>query len=117
MSKPSWLGFAWLFNRQLTRAMFWSVVVVAAGVTVNLVGIRLLGDLATWQRWLSSHSRHFFLWRAFLYLVTAIGWWLMRRRLLLREPSEQSRHRLARTEIAALASIVLLEASSLLRHP
>jgi hypothetical protein len=40
----------------------------------------------------------------------------MRRRLLRREPSRETRQRLLRTEIAVVIAVVALEASQALRH-
>ncbi|UQP97318.1 hypothetical protein KP728_17460 [Xanthomonas arboricola pv. juglandis] len=115
MIRPAWLRFSWLFNRRLGSALLWALLVIGAAVVVNLVGIRLVGDVEGWQRWLQAHADHFALWRLFLYGATAYGWWWMRRRLLRREPSNETRQRLVRTEVAAVVAIVLLEASALLR--
>ncbi|MEN2384125.1 hypothetical protein [Comamonas sp. A7-5] len=100
-----------LFNRRARRTLLWAVVLIAAAVSTNVVGIQLLGSLDGWQRWLSETSLYFFVWRLLVYVVT-IGLWLrMRRRLLAHETGTQARKRLIRAEIAGCLTLVLLEAS------
>jgi hypothetical protein len=105
-----------LFNARLGRALLWTLLVVLTAVAINLAGIRLVGSLDGWSRWLRAHTGYFLVWRLCLYAATGCGWWWMRRRLRQREPSQEAHRRLLRTEIAAVISIVLLECSALLRQ-
>lgn len=98
-----------IFSRRLGMALLWTTFVVGVAITVNVIGIRFIGSIDGWQRWMQAHAGHFLVWRLCLYAGTASGWWWMRRRLRQREPSSDSRRRLLRTEIAAVAAIVLLE--------
>jgi hypothetical protein len=109
----NWLR--WLFNARLGWALLWTLLVVMAAVAINLAGIRLIGSLGGWSRWLRAHAGYFLIWRLCLYAATCYGWWWTRRRLRQREPSPEAHRRLLRTEIAAVLSIVLLEGSVLLR--
>jgi hypothetical protein len=86
---------------------------VAAGV--NVVGIRLVGDVDGWTRWLDERSGYFLVWRLCLYGATVYGWIWMRRRLRARDPSAETG--LRRGEIGAVATIALLEVSLLWRSP
>ena len=79
------------------------------------LGIGIVGSIDDWERWLRAHSAHFLVWRLLVYTVTAYGWWWMRGRLREREPESEAHQRLLRVEIAAVVTIVLLEASQLLR--
>lgn len=90
-----------------------AVVLVAA--SINVIGIRIMGDVTAWNGWLQTHTGHFAAWRGLLYFTTAYGWWWMRSRVLRREPSSQTRTRLCRTEIAAVIAILLLETTTFLQ--
>lgn len=106
----------WLFSRRAARVLLWTVVLVAAAVGANLVGIYLVGSVAGWERWLAAASGYFLVWRLCLYGATAYGWMWMRRRLLAREADDaQARRRLVRSEIAGAVAIVALEASLLMQ--
>lgn len=111
MNRPAWLS-----NRRVVAALAWSLLVVLIAVAVNIAGIHFIGSIDDWERWLETHTEHFFVWRLCLYSATAGGWWWMRKRLRQREPAAQSHQRLLRTEIAAVITLVLLEGSLLLRH-
>ncbi|WP_321897218.1 hypothetical protein [Burkholderia cepacia] len=111
--RPAWrLNRRWLFNRRVGAALLWMGVVIGAAVVVNLAGIRIVG----WQRWLHAHAFVFLIWRLGLYAVTARGWWWMRQRVQRREPAVETRQRLLRIEIAAVAAIALMEGSAWLQH-
>ena len=118
-SRASWLRPRWLFNRRAMKALLWTVLLVAAAVGANIVGIYLVGSVANWERWLAAPAGSFLLWRMCLYGATAYGWVWMRRRLLAREAQRgadrQARRRLLRSEIAGVAAIVALEASLLMQ--
>ena len=115
----SWLRPRWLFNRRAMKALLWTVLLVAAAVGANIVGIYLVGSVANWERWLAATAGYFLVWRMCLYGATAYGWVWMRRRLLAREAQRgadrQARRRLLRSEIAGVAAIVALEASLLMQ--
>ena len=96
--------------------MLWVLLVAGIAVGVNVVGLHVVGSIDGWEQWLREHSGHFLVWRLLLYAATAYGWWWMRRRLREREPSAETHQRLLRVEIAAVATLVLLEGSQLLRN-
>ncbi|MDZ5765605.1 hypothetical protein [Stenotrophomonas maltophilia] len=115
--RANWLGR--LFSRRAAKALLWTVVIVAASVGANVVGIYLVGSVAGWEQWLVAAADYFLVWRLCLYGATAYGWVWMRRRLLAREAQigadEQARRRLVRSEIAGVIAIVALEASLLMQ--
>ncbi|HHF0928382.1 TPA: hypothetical protein ACPJH2_000904 [Pseudomonas aeruginosa] len=113
--RTTWLRPRWLFGRRAAKALLWTVVLVAAVVGANIVGIYLVGSVAGWERWLAAASGYFLVWRLCLYGATAYGWLWMRRRLLARETDAHARRRLVRSEIAGVVAIVALEASLLLQ--
>ena len=113
------MAFGWLrrlFSARLGRAILWTLLIVLVAIAINLVGIRLVGDIDGWSRWLRAHGGYFLIWRLCLYAATGYGWWWMRRRLRQRETSSDAHRRLLRTEIAAVLAMVLLEGSVLLRQ-
>ena len=115
-TRASWPRLRWLFSRRAAKALLWTVVLVAAAVGANLLGIYLVGSVAGWERWLAAASGYFLVWRLCLYGATAYGWMWMRRRLLAREGDDtQARLRLVRSEIAGVIVIVALEASLLMQ--
>ena len=115
-TRASWWRPSWLFSRRAAKALLWTVVLVAAAVGANLLGIYLVGSVAGWERWLAAASGYFLVWRLCLYGATAYGWVWMRRRLLAREADDaQAQRRLVRSEIAGVAAIVALEASLLMQ--
>jgi hypothetical protein len=109
----------WLFSRRAAMALLWLVLIVAAAVGANVVGIYLIGSVAGWERWLAASAGYFFIWRLCLYGATAYGWIWMRRRLLAREDQSgtdtQAQRRLIRAEVAAVVAMVALEASLLMQ--
>lgn len=115
----SWLAVlrpSRLLNRRAGLVLLWAVLLAVIAATVNLAGIRIVGSIVGWERWLHAHAARFLAWRLVLYAGTAYGWWWMRRRLRQREPSTEAHQRLLRIEVAAVAALVLLEGSQLLRH-
>ncbi|MEZ1376829.1 hypothetical protein QVM80_28640, partial [Enterobacter hormaechei] len=80
-----WRPFRWLFSRRVGQALLWAVMLVAAAVGANIVGIYLVGSVAGWEQWLVSAAGYFLVWRLCLFGATAYGWVWMRRRLLARE--------------------------------
>ena len=119
MTIGTWLRPARLLNRRvasgLLRTLLWVLLVAGVAVGVNIAGIHVVGSVDGWQSWLKANRGYFFAWRLLLYAATAYGWWWMRRRLLEREHSAESHLRLRRVEIAAVITLVLLEASQVLR--
>ncbi|MDF8361299.1 hypothetical protein [Achromobacter anxifer] len=111
----TWLRPRWLFSRRTGKALLWAAAIVAAAVGANIAGIYLIGSVAGWQRWLAAASGYFLVWRLCLYGATAYGWVWMRRRLLAREGSAQTRRRLVRSELAGVVAIVALESSLLMQ--
>lgn len=107
---------SWLLNRRVVATLLWTVLLLAAAVAANLVGIYLLGSIDGWEHWLSDTADYFLLWRIGLYTATTYGWLWMRRRLLARESSSEARQRLVRTEIAGVAAIIALESSLLMQR-
>lgn len=116
MTRSGWWRFAWLFNRRVGMALFWSALVLGAAVAVNLAGIRIVGGIDGWERWLRAHAMVFLAWRLCLYAGTAWGWWWMRRRVQQREAAAETRQRFLRIEVAAVVAIVLMEGSAWLQH-
>lgn len=88
-------------------AMLAALMVVA--IMVHVIGVRLVGSVAAWQRWLHAHAWTFGLWRLGLYAAIVRGWWWMRTRVRQRENSFEAQRRLMRAEIAAVLAIVLTE--------
>ncbi|HBO7085099.1 TPA: hypothetical protein L4973_006028, partial [Pseudomonas aeruginosa] len=79
-TRASWLRPRWLLNRRAAKALLWTVVLVAAAVGANIVGIFLVGSIDNWERWLTATAGYFLVWRLCLYGATAYGWVWMRRR-------------------------------------
>ena len=117
--RATWLHPRWLFSRRAAKALLWTVVLVAAAVGANVVGIYLVGSVAGWEQWLTATAGYFLVWRLCLSGATASGWIWMRRRLLAREDQNgadrQARRRLVRSEIAGVVAIMVLEASLLMQ--
>lgn len=117
MSRSGGGRCAWLFNRQVAWALLYLALVVGAAVAINLIGIRLLGDIEAWRHWMQEHAGSFRAWRLFLYAAIAYGWWWMRRRVLQRDPSPEARRCLVRTEVLAVAAFALLEINRVVSTP
>ncbi|CAM8820060.1 hypothetical protein [Burkholderia pseudomallei] len=106
--------------RRISRSLLVVLAVLAAltvvAIIVHAVGVRLVGSVAAWQRWLHAHAWVFGLWRLVLYATIARGWWWMRTRVRQRDASPEARRRLIRAEIAAAFAIVLTEIVAM-RYP
>ncbi|HBO0859737.1 hypothetical protein KKY53_10840 [Pseudomonas aeruginosa] len=96
------------------KVLLWIALLLAASVTANIAGILFIGSIQGWERWLADAAAYFLFWRLCLYAATAYGWRWMRRRLLARDASADTRRRLLRTEIASVAALLALECSLLL---
>jgi hypothetical protein len=112
---PAWLRMRRLFNRRVGYALLWAVLLLAVAIAVNLIGIRALGSIESWERWMSDHASYFLAWRLLLYAGIAYGWRWMHKRVIAREPGAESRKRLIRVEIAGVAALAVLEGSLLLQ--
>jgi len=106
----------WLFNRNVGKALLWTVLLLALAVAANILGIYLLGSIHDWQNWLSAAAAYFFVWRLCLYAATIYGWRWMRRRLLACETDGDARKRLIRAEVAAVIAVAVLEISLLVQE-
>ncbi|CAJ4012817.1 Uncharacterised protein [Burkholderia pseudomallei] len=95
-------------------AMFATLTVVS--IVVHGIGMRLIGSVGAWQRWLHAHAWMFALWRLSLYAAIVRGWWWMRARVRQRESSPDVQRRLMRAEVAAVLAIVLTELVAM-RYP
>ena len=81
--KLAWLQA--LRSRRLGRMVSAVVLVVLIAAVINVVGIRFVGDIDGWTRWLDERAGYFFAWRVCLYAGAAYGWWNMRGRLRARD--------------------------------
>ncbi|NBK54252.1 hypothetical protein [Pseudomonas aeruginosa] len=116
MTRSNSWRFPWLFNRRVGFALLWSALVLGAAVAVNLAGIRIVGGIDGWERWLRAHAVVFLAWRLCLYTGTAWGWCWMRRRVQQREAATEARQRFLRIEVAAVTAIVLMEGGAWLQR-
>lgn len=96
-------------GRSLVTALVMLLAITVVMIAVHAVGIRIVGNVAAWQRWLHLHAWMFRLWRLALYVAILRGWWWMRTRVHQRDRSPDARCRLTRAEIAAVLAIVLTE--------
>ena len=111
----AWLRAGGRFGRRIGSTLLWTVLLLATAIAINLIGIRLLGGITDWERWMNEHAGHFLAWRMLLYAGTIGGWMWLHRRLLTREPDTATRRHLLRTEIGAVLALAALEISTLLQ--
>ena len=104
-----------LFSRGALKVLAWLLATIAFTALINVLGIRLVGDTVTWERWLATHRVLLFIWRLCLYAAIAWGWWWMHQRVMAREPDRTARWRLLRGELAAVLLIVVFEVAEALR--
>ena len=97
------------------KTLLLAVVIIAAAVGANLVGIYLVGSVAGWERWLAASAGYFLVWRLCLYGATVYGWSGCAAGCWPGEEDAQARRRLVRSEIAGVVAIVALEASLLMQ--
>ncbi len=86
-----------------------------ASRSANVVGLHIVGSIDGWSSGCASTRATSSSGGCCSYAATAYGWWWMRRRLREREPLAETHQRLLRAEIAAVATLVLLE-GQLLRN-
>lgn len=103
-----------LLKGPLSRALLGTLLLLLVGAAINVIGIRVVGDITGWSLWLKAHGSLFLLWRLGVYGLTAYYWWRMRERMCQREPGAESR--LRRVEIAAVLTILTFEAAGFI-HP
>lgn len=96
-------------NRSVCRTLLWILAVLAVAAAINGIGIRIVGDVARWNRWLKEHAAWFVAWRLCVYGATTYGWWRLRERLCRREPGPEIASRLRRMEIAAMITVLAVE--------
>ena len=101
-----------LGHSRIVSALLWALLVGLSAVTVNVVGIRIIGSVNGWAHSLHAHRAFFLVWRLCLYSATACGWWWMRERVRHREPGAD--RRLRRVELAAVLAVVAFEGVALL---
>ncbi|MFN1266870.1 hypothetical protein [Pseudomonas lundensis] len=97
------------------RGAVWALGLVLVAILINVLAIRLLGDVQAWSNWLRDHTLGLLLWRLGLYAALIYGWRWMRARLLQREPDAATR--MHRAEWAGVTALVLLEVSNALSGP
>lgn len=106
-----------LFNRRVAWTVLGVLAIVMIAATVNVVGIRVVGNIDGWRRWMQSMSPYFLAWRVCLYGATAYGWGWMHKRIKRRERNPDTAARLRRTEVAAVLAVLVLEVAVLLQAP
>jgi sulfite exporter TauE/SafE len=107
------LCLSWLFNRRVVLALSKGMLV---GVVLAAIMASLrVGSVEDWQRWMTEYAGVFLVWRLLLYVFIARSWFCLRRRLRQYERLPEAHQRWRCMEIAVVISIVLLEASQLLR--
>lgn len=99
----------WRWPRTMIAVLAMLAAMTVAAVVVHAIGLRIVGGIAAWQRWLHAHAWILALWRLVLYALIARGWWWMRTRVRQRDHSSGARRRLIRAEIAAVFAIALTE--------
>lgn len=102
--------------RRIAVSTLWAASILLAAVAVNVVGIAVIGSTFKWDRWLSDHRMHLFVWRFILYVSLVLGWCWMRTRVVNRETSGNPSVRLRRAEISAVLVIALVETGALIRQ-
>lgn len=108
------LALRWYPLRRFLWALLCALALVLIAALVNVIGIRVVGDVNSWAHWLRAHRGDFLAWRLFLYGATAWGWWWMHERVRRREPGAHAR--LLRVEIAAVLVILALESFGCLQR-
>ncbi|MFJ4443328.1 hypothetical protein ACIPZ8_14695 [Pseudomonas sp. NPDC089422] len=83
-----------------------SLLVLATGTAVSLLGIELCGGVIEWRRWLADNTGALRIWRFALYAAMAAVWVHIRRTHPLQSVQHQ---RLLRLEFTVVALLMLLE--------
>lgn len=84
---------------------------LVVAMAIHLFAAGVVGNVQDWNRWLEQHRFQLLAWRLILYAGTTVGWYRMRKRLLNREPGAYARTRFLRSELAAVAVILVLESA------
>ena len=113
MKGRRWFQSRWLRNAGI--AALWCLGVLGVLVAINVVGIALAGSVGHWQVWMDSNANLLLAWRLILYANIGAGWLWMRRRVLKREPGNDTQWRLARVELTCILVVVLLEAAQAMK--
>lgn len=101
-----------VFSRQVAVTIMWLFILGTVSFVVNTAGIRITGSVQNWTSWLNNHASYFLVWRILLYIVVAYGWYWMRQRLILREPTVQAKQRIIRIECSTICALLALEVSN-----
>jgi hypothetical protein len=109
------LEMAGKWIRALGATLAWALGMLILCAAVFVLGVRLLGDVQSFESLLKEHRFYLLAWRCVLYEATFAGWCWMRKRLLQREPDNPTRTRLRRCEVSAVAVIVVLEIATWLK--
>lgn len=102
----------WLGHSRFLSLLLWCLLVALVAATVNVIGIRIVGSVTGWTRWMQANRVSLLIWRLCLYSATAWGWAWMRKRVRDREPGAE--RRLRRVELATVLAIIALECAALL---
>lgn len=103
-----------LFNKRISIALLWTLLILIVAAIVNVVGIRITGDIEVWTQWINDHAYFFLIWRLALYAFVVVGWFWMRERVIAREASKnfiQAKSRFLRLEVSAISVFLILEMS------
>lgn len=52
-------------------ALLWTVLLLAVAISINVIGIRVLGSIERWEHWMEDHMGYFLTWH--LLLCAVIG--------------------------------------------
>ena len=87
------LRIRWLLNGLFNKYTGWTLLCFIAlgcvAFAVNMVGIRIAGDIDRWTQWLKAKAAFFLVWRLCLYVVVGYGWWWMRNRVIQRVSQQE----------------------------
>lgn len=95
--------------QRLTLPSFWTVLILATALVAGAIVIEVAGGAQAWRQWLNTHAEYFRVWRMFLYTALAYSTFRLHQRLRHTGMSAHSQRALLRTEVAAAATLILLE--------
>lgn len=109
------LRMRWLFNKRVGFTLLWIGGLLVVASLVNVIGIRVAGDIQNWSLWLKENASLFLVWRLCLYGAVGYGWWWMRQRVITREvqeiPKAAAQSRFIRIEACTMCILLVLEVS------